>query len=89
MAIIPPAAMGRVKNIRKLPSDKSNDCLSEFSNIGPKTKARTIGAASKLYFRIKYPSTPQKSITVTSKVLLLTLKAPIKQNKNIIGKRIL
>jgi len=55
VAIIPTAAIGRVKNIRKLPSDKSNDSLRDLSNMGPRTKARTIGAVSNLYFRIRYP----------------------------------
>ena len=40
------ADKGRSKKIIKLPSDNISDLLREVSSIGPKTKARTKGAAS-------------------------------------------
>jgi hypothetical protein len=45
-----PAAMGRLKNIEKLPSDMMRDCRSAFSSMGVSIKARTRGAGSYLNF---------------------------------------
>jgi hypothetical protein len=40
------AAVGRLRNINGLPLDKIKDWRNAFSNMGPKTKAKTRGAGS-------------------------------------------
>ncbi len=60
--MIPAAAMGLVRNIQKLPWEESRDSLREFSNIGPKTKARIIGAPSYRNFFIRNPKIPKMSM---------------------------
>jgi hypothetical protein len=41
-----PHEIGRVKKIKKLPWDIMSDCRNAFSNKGPSTRARTMGAPS-------------------------------------------
>lgn len=81
-----PTAMGRVKKIKKLPSDIINDWRNAFSNKGPRIKASIKGAASYSNFLIKYPTIPNIFITMMSVMLLLMLYAPIRQNRRINGK---
>ena len=45
--------MGREINISGLPADMSKDCLNPFSRMGPKTKAKIMGPASKSSVRRK------------------------------------
>ena len=65
------AEIGRLKKMEKLPLDLINDWRRAVSIMGPRTKARTMGAASKEIFFIGYPITPKTSMMATSVVLLL------------------
>lgn len=67
------AEIGLVKKMKGLPLDIMSDWRNAFSIIGPRTKAKTKGASSYLYFLRTYPLTPKTTITRMSKTLLLML----------------
>src|SRR5271157_1463938 len=49
------AEIGRVKKVRKLPSETRSACLRLRSSMGPNTKASTRGAPSYSNFLNRYP----------------------------------
>ncbi len=67
------ADMGLFQKMKKLPSDMANDWRNALSISFPKIKANIKGAGSYSNFRNRYPKNPKKSMTRTSKMLLLML----------------
>ena len=60
------AAIGFVKKIRGDPWDMSSACPKDVSSICARTVASTMGATGHPNLRMKYPITPNKSMTQTS-----------------------
>lgn len=80
--------IGRLKKIAMLPEGAMmSDCRKLVSIMGPRTKARTRGAGSKLYRLMTYPIRPNKIVAKTSVTLLFRAYAPKRTNMIIRGER--
>ncbi len=60
------AEIGFSIKIMGLPAEDIRDCCNDRSRMGPRIMARMSGAAGKLPFRIKYPTTPKVGLLVGS-----------------------
>ena len=77
--------MGRAKNAVRSPSDLIIEVMKFSSSIPPSTTPRIVGATGKSFSSSTNATTPDTSITVTSKAVLLMANEPTTQNSMITG----
>ena len=65
--------IGLVKKMLKLPPERINALRMLFSRSGASTKDNSIGADGKLFLFKRYPTMPDKNITMTPYMELLVL----------------
>ena len=71
--IISTQVIGLVKKMLKLPPERINALRMLFSRSGASTKDNSIGADGKLFLFKRYPTMPDKNITMTPYMELLVL----------------
>ena len=71
--IISTQVIGLVKKMLKLPPERINALRMLFSRSGASTKDNSIGADGKLFLFKRYPTMPDRNITMTPYMELLVL----------------